>query len=70
VELSTRGCELAAWKEANYLDTLAAGLAECGRFAEAVERQKQAAAAAPREHAAEFRQRVQLYQAGKPYRLP
>lgn len=42
VELATKACELASWKNAYYLDTLAAAHAEAGQFADAVKRQTEA----------------------------
>ncbi|MEN6407912.1 MAG: tetratricopeptide repeat protein, partial [Thermoguttaceae bacterium] len=57
---------------AQWLDILAASLAASDRFTEAVATQQQAVAAAQRQHDAaklpSLRQRLKLYQAGKPYR--
>jgi hypothetical protein len=58
-------CELAKWEHLSYLDTLAAR-AECGEFPAAVERLQQALA--QREYLTAFRQRLQLYRQGKPFR--
>jgi tetratricopeptide (TPR) repeat protein len=42
VELATKACELTKWKNASYIDTLAAAHAEDGNYAEAVRRQEEA----------------------------
>lgn len=58
------------------LDVLAAAYAELGRFDEAVSSARRALAAAksdPRKHdslAAEIERRIELYESGRPYRLP
>jgi hypothetical protein len=36
VEVATRACELSSWKDADHIDTLAAGHAEAGDFRMAV----------------------------------
>jgi hypothetical protein len=61
-------CELASWKDPFCIDTLAAAYAECGQFSQAVERQKQAIDLASEKKKADFRSRLELYEAGKPYR--
>jgi tetratricopeptide (TPR) repeat protein len=68
VEHATRACVLAGWKEAEYLDTLAAAYAESGQLDEAIRWAQKALDLAPEASRAEFRQRLALYQTGKAYR--
>jgi tetratricopeptide (TPR) repeat protein/Zn-dependent protease len=70
VGYATRACELTAWGEAGFLDTLAAAYAEAGDFAEAARWQSKALEdpqwCKGREEKA--RERLRLYEEGKPYR--
>lgn len=69
VDLATRGCKLAEWKDAHMLDTLAAACAEVGDFDKAVE--WQAKANRPFVNADDRKKgedRLYLYQHRKPYR--
>jgi tetratricopeptide (TPR) repeat protein len=68
VEDATKACELSAWKDAGDLDTLAAAYAEAGDFPRAVEWQTKAVALAAETDKADVLSRLDLYQAGKPYR--
>jgi tetratricopeptide (TPR) repeat protein len=71
VELATKACKLSEWKNAAYLDTLAAAYAEKGDFDEAVKWQKTAAdlaGAEPPEVQADIKSRIALYEQKKPYR--
>ena len=70
VEHATRACDLSGWKDASHLSTLAAAYAEFGKFKEAVKRQKQAIdlGIKDREELEKARQRLKLYEEGKPYR--
>ena len=66
-----RACQLSGWSEADFLGTLAAAYAESGDFASAAGWQAEAlrlhrGAAADR---AGFAARLELYRAGKPYRM-
>ena len=70
VESATRACELTGWKDAAQLDALAAAHAEAGDFAAAVKRQTEAAELASENEQADFRARLELYRAGKPYHEP
>ena len=69
---ATKACELTAWKEAGFLDTLAAAHAETGSFEQAIRWQKKAIKAAPPDSTArrEFVARLALYEKKLPYRLP
>ena len=64
---ATRACELAGWRTTGFLSTLAAAYAECGKFKEAVACQKRALDAAAGQDEGGFRQRLELYEAGKPF---
>jgi tetratricopeptide (TPR) repeat protein len=64
----TKACELSKWKDAEYLDVLAAAYAEAGQFEEAVHRAKQALGLAWAEFRPELAARLELYLAKKPYR--
>lgn len=70
LQLSSVACERTAWQEAAILDTHAAALAANAQFEEAVERQLQAVALANEEQQADFRQRLELYQARRTYQEP
>ncbi len=68
---ATLCCELANWKDANQLDTLAAAYAESGEFEQAVKWQKEAISLLKIEsRRADCELRLQLYREGKPYHAP
>lgn len=70
VAAGRKACELTQWKEAQYIDTLAAAYAETGDFRHAIELQQQAlrtGTLSPMDEAA-MRERFALYQQKKPYR--
>lgn len=73
LESATRACELSRWKDEDTLQTLAAAHAEAGDFKTAVEYQKKAVEhvrdRGP-QYTKEATDRLGLYQAGKPYRMP
>jgi Flp pilus assembly protein TadD len=70
--LAERACELTKRKQAGYVGTLAAALAEAGRFEEAVRTGEEAAALADSSGNTQLaktnRKLVELYRAGHPYR--
>jgi tetratricopeptide (TPR) repeat protein len=72
VQLATRACKSTAFQEPAYLDTLAASLAEVGRFEEAAHVAERAAELfeqkSARASADKLRQRIELYQQGQRYR--
>src|SRR5205814_4193515 len=72
VQHATRACELTAWKNSVFLDTLAAAYAEAGDFARAVEYQTKAAdlAVGDKKQEADLRRRIGLYERKQPYRDP
>jgi len=74
VELGRKACELTENHVASCLGTLDGAYAETGQFREAIEtakRTERAATAAGQEELAKAaRKRLELYEAGKPYRQP
>ena len=71
VEFGTKACDLTKWKEAGYIDTLAAAYAETGDFESAIKWQQQALQMleeAPLPNMPELRARLALYQHHQPYR--
>lgn len=70
VAAARKACELSDWKNWNFIDTLAAALAEAGDFDQAIRYQKQVMSmdSDTAEKRAEAQRRVELYQQGKPYR--
>jgi tetratricopeptide (TPR) repeat protein len=74
LEHAIRACELTAWNNGIYIDTLAAAYAEAGNFDNAIEYQKKAlglsSPAIEKEFGPEMRQRTGLYAQKRPYRDP
>jgi tetratricopeptide (TPR) repeat protein len=68
VELAKRAEQIQGTPSPDILDTLAATYAATGDFARAISTQQEAIKLAPER--ASFRQRLQLYQSGKPLREP
>ncbi|UCF02040.1 MAG: tetratricopeptide repeat protein [Deltaproteobacteria bacterium] len=71
VQLAEKACTLSGYKNAIFLDTLAAAYAEAGRFHEALQTAQKASklsvAEGRVELAKEIERRMQLYKAGKPF---
>jgi tetratricopeptide (TPR) repeat protein len=64
-----QACEITEWKTERCLDTLAAAYAEAGDFPNAIESQQKAIALATQESGKQdMQERLELYEAGKPYR--
>lgn len=68
LKLAGRMCQLDGYMYPPLLATLAAAYAETGDFDNAVRWQNKAIELAPEEGKAEYRSRLELYEAGKPYR--
>lgn len=69
VEHATTACELTRWESWFCLDTLATAYAEAGQFDTALEYAGRALQLAPKESQLGLRQKMSLYQAGKPWRM-
>ena len=73
---ATKACELTRWRESYYFDTLAAAYAEVGDYAKAVEWQSKAVTDAEfkkrvgEEEFSRAKERLELFNAGKPWREP
>lgn len=68
IELAKRACELTAWENASYVDTLAAAYAEAGDYREAVRWQERALALPELKGDRKAKDRLELYRSAKPYR--
>jgi tetratricopeptide (TPR) repeat protein len=68
VTLARQACEATGWNNSYCLDTLAAACAETGVFTEAVHWQTQAVNLSPEELNPARQARLEMYQAGRPYR--
>ena len=70
VDYAKKACELTDWKKPDYLATLSAAFAESGDFQEAIKWQMKALEAPELEQDKdpEYRQRLKMFQEGKPYR--
>ncbi len=70
VDYAKKACELTDWKKPDYLATLSAAFAESRDFQEAIKWQMKALEAPELEQDkdSEYRQRLKMFQEGKPYR--
>lgn len=68
VAVATKACELTEWKKADDLNALSAAYAEAGDFDNAVKWQSQAVELTADASKEDYRSRLELYKAGKPYR--
>jgi len=68
VEFAERACELSGWEWPAAIAVLAAAHAESGDFDKAVAWQTKAAEMVAPKRRAEYRERLQLYKSGRPYR--
>jgi tetratricopeptide (TPR) repeat protein len=68
VKLAEHAGRLTKYKSTEILDTLAAAMAETGRFQEAIRWQQELVQLLPSAQRGEARQRLELYQQSKPYR--
>jgi len=67
VELALNACGLSDWKNAEYLDTLAAAYARVGDFDSAVKWQEKALESSESAETPEFQQRLHFYRERKPW---
>ena len=74
VQHATRGCEISEWKDAGYMDTLAAAYAEAGDFESAVRVIREAIEIErrrnPRVHLEALRDHLARFEARQPLRDP
>jgi tetratricopeptide (TPR) repeat protein len=70
VTLATTVCATSTWKDASFIDTLAAGYAELGDFDNAIKYEKQALQLikSPSKVSDRFQDRLSLYEKHQPYR--
>ncbi len=68
IEMVTKACEASDWEDASFIDTLAAAYAEQGEFEAAVKYANQAVELAKGDKKDQYKQRLALFEAGKPYR--
>lgn len=67
IEMSEAVCEESEWKDASFIDTLAAAYAEQGEYEKAVEAQEKAVKLTKGDNLATYQERLALYKDGKPF---
>jgi tetratricopeptide (TPR) repeat protein len=67
VELALKACGLSDWKNAEYIDTLAAAYARAGDFDNAIKWQERILESSRSAKTSEFQQRLNFYREGKPW---
>lgn len=67
IATATKACALTAWKNADFIDTLAAAYAESGDFNNAVKWQLKVIEILPERDKDDYKDSLRLYQSGKPY---
>lgn len=67
IEMVTKACEAADWEDASFIDTLAAAYAEQGEFEAAVKYANQAVELVDGDKQGEYKKRLELFEAEKPY---
>lgn len=70
ISAATKACELTEWKEASWIDTLAAACAESGDFQRAIQLEEQALQTGklPESEEKAMQERLALYKRAQPYR--
>ena len=64
----TQSCEKSGWSDAELIETLADAYADAGQFSQAIEFHEKAYAIVSKVRSKPLLERLELYQAGKPYR--
>ena len=67
IEMVTKACETSDWKDASFIDTLAAAYAEQGEFKAASKYANQAVELAKGKKKDEYKERLAMFEAEKPY---
>lgn len=70
VQAATKACELTKHRDPRFLDTLAAALAEAGRYDDAIRRAEEALKTLPADEQPAAEKRLALYRDHKPYHEP
>ena len=68
IDALTQSCEKSGWSDAELIETLADAYADAGQFSQAIEFHEKAYAIVSEERTKPLLKRLELYQAGKPYR--
>ena len=67
IEMAEEACEGVEWKDASFIDTLAAGYAEQGDYKKAIEMQEKAVARVEGDSEISYTSRLALYRKNKPF---